>query len=78
MTELLSKELKFYVKLLTFQPFLIRKEVTEQISHQNVLLSPFDVIHVSVLVLSTRRLIQATKLEYSLMFLCRALQNLKH
>jgi hypothetical protein len=53
MTEFLSKELKFYIKLLGFQPFLIRKEVTEHIPHQKEQLSAFDVIHISVLVLGT-------------------------
>lgn len=52
MNDLLTKELKFYVKLLAFQPFLIRREVTERIPHQGEELSTFDVVHVSVLVLS--------------------------
>ena len=78
MTDYLSKELKFFIKLMSCQPYLVTEEVTRCIPHQNMLLSHMDILHVALLVLSKVLLNTDTKYEYSMMFLCRELQRLKN
>lgn len=52
MTNFLSKELKFYLKVATIYPFLMEASVLRNIPHQDCVLSFFDTVHISLLSIS--------------------------
>jgi len=69
MTNFLSRELKFYLKVATIYPFLMQSSVLRNIPHQDCVLSFFDTVHISLLSIST-------KFELTLIWAIRSLKGL--
>jgi hypothetical protein len=76
MTNFLSRELKFYLKVATIYPFLMQSSVLRNIPHQDCVLSFFDTVHISLLSISKVIPNAGTKFELTLIWAIRSLKGL--
>lgn len=76
MTNFMSKELKFYLKVAAIYPFLMESSVLRNIPHQDCVLSFFDTVHISLLSISTLGSHSDTKFELTLVWAIRTLKSL--